>query len=97
MTATPFELAVMCARVAGGPDMPDPHLIVNGLRVPDPTITPMGEFKPGVLEAVRAGMFAVTSEGGGTAIRVGRARSGKQIARALYRRADGRQVRVRRR
>ena len=31
----------------------------------------MGQFKPGVLEAVRAGMFAVTSEGGGTAIRFG--------------------------
>jgi penicillin-binding protein 2 len=31
----------------------------------------MGEFKPGVLEAVRAGMFAVTSEGGGTALRSG--------------------------
>ena len=71
VTATPFELAVMCARVAGGPGMPDPHLIVNGIRVPDPTITPMGEFKPGVLEAVRAGMFAVTSEGGGTAVRSG--------------------------
>ena len=51
--------------------MPDPHLIVGGLRVPDPSITPMGEFKPGVLEAVRAGMFAVTSEGGGTALRSG--------------------------
>jgi len=69
--ATPFELAVMVARVAGGPSTPDPRLIVSGLQVPDPTVMPMGEFKPGVLEAVRAGMFAVTSEGGGTAIRSG--------------------------
>ncbi len=66
VTATPFEMAVMIARAAGGAGMPDPHLIVNGLRVPDPTITPMGEFKPGVLELVRDGMLAVT-EGGGTA------------------------------
>lgn len=71
VTATPFELAVMVARIAGGPQMPDPHMIVGGIRVPDNTITPMGEFKPGVLEAVRAGMFAVTSEGGGTAVRSG--------------------------
>ena len=41
------------------------------MNTPDNTITPMGEFKPGVLEAVRSGMFAVTSEGGGTAIRYG--------------------------
>ncbi len=71
VTASPFELAVMVSRIAGGPQMPDPHIIANGIRVPDPTITPMGEFKPGVLEAVRAGMFAVTSEGGGTAVRSG--------------------------
>lgn len=71
VTATPFELAVMCARVAGGAAMPDPHIVVSGISVPDNTIVPMGEFKPGVLEAVRAGMFAVTSEGGGTALRSG--------------------------
>jgi|JI10StandDraft_1071094.scaffolds.fasta_scaffold14101_8 penicillin-binding protein 2 len=71
VTATPFELAVMCARVAGGPAMPDPHIVVSGMAIPDTTIVPMGEFKPGVLEAVRAGMFAVTSEGGGTALRSG--------------------------
>ncbi len=71
VTATPFELAVMTARVAGGAAMPDPHIVVSGMSVPDNTIVPMGEFKPGVLEAVRAGMFAVTSEGGGTALRSG--------------------------
>jgi len=71
VSATPFELAVMVARIAGGPTMPDPRLILSGFTVPDNTITPMGDFKPGVLEAVRAGMFAVTSEGGGTAVRSG--------------------------
>lgn len=71
VTATPFELAVMVSRIAGGPATPNPRLIMSGFKVPDSTITPMGEFKPGVLEAVRAGMFAVTSEGGGTAVRSG--------------------------
>lgn len=67
VTATPFELAVMCSRIAGGAATPNPHLIVSGIPVPDATITPMGEFKPGVLEAVRGGMYGVTSEPGGTA------------------------------
>jgi len=71
VTATPFQLAYMCARIAGGGNTPNPHLVVSGIDVPDYEITPMGQFKPGVLEAVRAGMFAVTSEGGGTAIRYG--------------------------
>lgn len=71
VTATPFQLAYMCARVAGGGSTPNPHLIVSGVDVPDYEIPPMGQFKPGVLEAVRAGMFAVTSEPGGTAIRFG--------------------------
>jgi penicillin-binding protein 2 len=71
VTATPFQLAVMCARIAGGESTPDPHLIVSGMKVPDNTITPMGTFKPGVLEAVRSGMFGVTSEPGGTALRYG--------------------------
>jgi len=67
VTATPFQLAVMRARIAGGEKTPDPHLIVSGMKVPDNTITPMGQFKPGVIEAVRSGMFGVTSEPGGTA------------------------------
>ncbi len=71
VTATPFQLAYMCARIAGGGNTPNPHLIVSGIDVPDYEIEPMGQFKPGVLEAVRAGMFAVTSEPGGTAIRFG--------------------------
>jgi penicillin-binding protein 2 len=71
VTSTPFQLAVMCARVAGGQATPDPHLIASGISVPDQTIRPMGEFSPQTLALVRAGMFAVTSEGGGTAIRYG--------------------------
>ncbi len=71
VTATPFQLAVMCARIAGGDQTPDPHVIISGMNVPDTTVQPMGQFKPGVLEAVRAGMFGVTSEPGGTALRFG--------------------------
>jgi penicillin-binding protein 2 len=67
VTATPFQLAVMCARIASGGAMPNPHLVVSGINVPDYEITPMGTFKPGVMEAVRAGMFGVTAEPGGTA------------------------------
>lgn len=71
VTATPLQLAVMCARIAVGEKAPNPHLVVSGFPVPDYTIEPMGTFKPGVLEAVRSGMFAVTSEPGGTALRFG--------------------------
>jgi penicillin-binding protein 2 len=67
VTSTPLQLAVQCARIAGGPGMPNPKLIISGMDVPDSEITPMGEFKPETLEMVRAGMFAVTSEPGGTA------------------------------
>jgi penicillin-binding protein 2 len=57
----------MCARIAGGAAAPNPTVIASGIKVPDAEITPIGAFRPGVLEAVRGGMFAVTSEPGGTA------------------------------
>ncbi len=69
--ATPFELAMMTARVAGGGAMPAPQLVVSGFPVPDQTILPMGDVSQRTLDLVRAGMYAVTSEGGGTAIRYG--------------------------
>jgi penicillin-binding protein 2 len=65
--ATPFELAVMTARVAGGPSMPDPHLVVSGFPVPDQTIRPLGDISQKTLDLVRDGMVAVTH--GGTATR----------------------------
>jgi penicillin-binding protein 2 len=67
VTTTPLQLAVQCARIAGGASVPNPKLVIDGIDVPDSEITPMGEFKPGTLEMVRAGMFAVCSEPGGTA------------------------------
>lgn len=69
--ATPFQLAVMCARVAGGQAAKDPHLVASGISVPDQTIVPLGNISEDTLARVRAGMFAVTSEPGGTAIRYG--------------------------
>lgn len=67
VTASPFQLAVMCARIAGGPQTPNPRLVVRGLKVPDQAIMPMGEFSERTLQMVRAGMFGVASEPGGTA------------------------------
>jgi penicillin-binding protein 2 len=69
--STPFEMAVMAARIAGGHAAPDPHLIAGGFSVPDQTITPLGDISEKTLQLVRAGMYAVTSEPGGTALRHG--------------------------
>lgn len=71
VTATPFQLAVMTARIAGGHDTPNPKLILSGMDVPDQEITPLGDVAQTTLEQVRAGMFAVTSEPGGTATAFG--------------------------
>jgi penicillin-binding protein 2 len=65
--ATPFELAVMTARIAGGASTPNPHLVASGVDVPDQTIVPFEGVSERTLQLVRAGMFAVTAEPGGTA------------------------------
>ena len=65
--STPFEMAVMASRVAGGAMTPNPHLVASGVAVPDATITPVGDMSERTLALVRSGMFAVTSEPGGTA------------------------------
>lgn len=69
VAATPFELAVMASRIAGGPSVPNPRLVARGVEVPDQTITPLGEISQRTLDLVRDGMFAVTH--GGTATRQG--------------------------
>jgi penicillin-binding protein 2 len=69
---TPFEMAVMTSRIAGGHAVPNPHLIASGIAVPDQTITPLGDIKEETLDLVRAGMRAVCSpEERGTAWRFG--------------------------
>lgn len=67
VTTTPVQLAVMCARIAGGHAVPNPKLIVSGIPVPDQTILPLGDVSEKTLELVRDGMYAVTH--GGTASR----------------------------
>ncbi len=67
VTSTPFQLAVMCSRIAGGHSVPNPKLIASGIPTPDQTIRELGEISEKTLELVRDGMFAVTH--GGTATR----------------------------
>jgi penicillin-binding protein 2 len=71
VTTTPFQLAVMTARIAGGQSAAHPHLVASGVEVPDPTYRELGEISEETLNRLRAGMFAVTSEPGGTALRFG--------------------------
>ena len=67
VTSTPLQLAVEAARIAGGPGVPNPRLVLAGIDVPDNEVTPMGDVSQKTLELVRAGMFAVCCEPGGTA------------------------------
>jgi penicillin-binding protein 2 len=67
VTSTPLQLAVEAARLAGGPGVPNPKLVISGIDVPDSEITPMGEISQTALDVVRGGMFSVCSEPGGTA------------------------------
>lgn len=71
VTTTPFQLAVMVARIAGGNEAAHPRLIASGVDVPDPTYQELGAISEETLQRVRAGMYAVTSEPGGTAFRYG--------------------------
>ncbi|MXU64649.1 penicillin-binding protein 2 [Oceanomicrobium pacificus] len=65
--ASPLQLAVMAARIGSGTDVA-PRIIrsVDGQSVPAPEPKPL-DLAPGVLSAVRNGMFAVSNEQGGTA------------------------------
>jgi penicillin-binding protein 2 len=66
---SPFQLAVMCSRIAGGHSAPNPRLVVSGIQAPDQTIQPLGEISEKTLELVRSGMVAVATFG--TAARYG--------------------------
>lgn len=71
MSASPVQLAVMAARVAAGQEFPNPKLLVRGEEVPDNEVTPLDGIAPETMDRLRAGMYAVTSEAGGTAVRAG--------------------------
>ncbi|HVY89589.1 MAG TPA: penicillin-binding transpeptidase domain-containing protein, partial [Hyphomonadaceae bacterium] len=55
------------SRLAGGAATPNPRLVDSGMNVPDSEITPLGDISQRTLDFVRAGMFAVCCEPGGTA------------------------------
>jgi penicillin-binding protein 2 len=71
MQASPLQLAVMTARVAAGEAARAPKLILSGVEVGDPDVRPLGSLSEDTMTRLRAGMFAVTSEAGGTAVRAG--------------------------
>ena len=67
VTVTPLQLCVMTARIAGGRAVsPRIARVVGDSYLPHPVAEPL-PFAEDSLAAVRAGMFAVTNEPGGTA------------------------------
>ncbi len=70
VSASPLQLAIMSARIAAEGRIITPRIIGNGPR-PDADI-PLDEPLDGdIMRRMKAGMFGVTSEGGGTAYRSG--------------------------
>jgi len=69
LQVTPIQLAVMTARLASNGRAVQPRLVREGPGVTDPPAFPMiPGVDPAHLAAVRAGMYGVSNEGGGTAI-----------------------------
>ncbi|MBI1340245.1 penicillin-binding protein 2 [bacterium] len=71
MSTTPFQLAVMAARIAAGSAAADPRLILSGARVESQQTAELRDISEDTMQRIRAGMYAVTSEAGGTALRAG--------------------------
>jgi len=67
VTATPIQLGVEAMRIAGGPRRPTPNSFSLGVRCARQQVTELGAIDPKILDMVRAGMFAVCCEPGGTA------------------------------
>ena len=67
---SPLQLAIMTGRIATGGRMPQPRFIGNGPKVSAqlPILPPLDAA---IIERLKAGMAAVTTEAGGTARRVG--------------------------
>ncbi|MEL7451830.1 MAG: penicillin-binding protein 2 [Pseudomonadota bacterium] len=66
LNASPLQLAVMCARIAAEGQPVTPRLIGEG---PQPALGefPSSSLDPAIMQRMKAGMFGVTSEAGGTA------------------------------
>lgn len=71
MSASPLQMAIMVARVAGGPNAKAPSLLMSGAQAKDDTVAAFEGVSEETMNRVRAGMYAVTSEAGGTAVRSG--------------------------
>lgn len=70
LSATPLQLALMTARIASEGRFIEPNLLVAGPQQ-DRKPHPAPNFDRDILQRMKAGMFAVTSEWGGTARRAG--------------------------
>lgn len=70
LTASPLQLAIMSARIAAEGRLISPNLIGDGPRV-ESDIPFDAPLDPEIMQRMKAGMFGVTSEGGGTAYRSG--------------------------
>lgn len=80
LTTSPLQLAVMTARIARSDAAHSPRVYVDGVQQPEddpPAFDPPSED---IVNRLRAGMFAVTSEAGGTALRSGDLGDGVRLA-----------------
>ena len=70
LSASPLQLAVMSARIAARGRLIEPYIIGDGPR-PDKPIPEAEPLDPEMMDRMKAGMYGVTSEAGGTAWRSG--------------------------
>lgn len=70
LSASPLQLAVMSARIAARGRLIEPYIIGDGPR-PNQPIPHAEPMDPEIMDIMKAGMYGVTSEAGGTAWRSG--------------------------
>ncbi|MFC7291846.1 penicillin-binding protein 2 [Hirschia litorea] len=80
LTTSPLQLAVMTARIARENAAPAPKVIIGGATAPPSGAPPYVPLNQEIAEHLRAGMYAVTSEPGGTALRSGDVGNGQRLA-----------------
>ncbi len=80
LTTSPLQLAVMTARIAAENASPSPKVFIGGAAAPDPGVPHYEPLDSEIADQLRAGMYAVTSEPGGTALRAGDVGNGQRLA-----------------
>ncbi|MEQ8558797.1 MAG: penicillin-binding protein 2 [Henriciella sp.] len=70
LSTSPLQLALMSARIAARGKLIEPYIIGEGPR-PDKPIKGAEPLDPEMMDRMKAGMYGVTSEAGGTAWRAG--------------------------